>query len=136
MSYLAVYFFFLLSYTHMYYLFYRGRRVSSWWHILMSIIRGVGTGMSNWFDYNFVRVVDDGTTTYFRCDSWLEGGMLCHRFRGLFNLAENIRCQLLIYVLWVGVLGVELGCGDKVCLRGKRSRWRSVVSCRIKFLPG
>jgi hypothetical protein len=38
---------------------------------------------------NLVRVVGDDTATCFWSDMWLEVGALCHRFRHLFDLAEN-----------------------------------------------
>lgn len=44
-----------------------------WWKYLLSMHRGVGLGVGNWFDENLGRVVGDGVNScfFFGMDVWL-----------------------------------------------------------------
>lgn len=46
-------------------------------------------GVGWWFEVSLVRVVGDGTKMLFWLDQWLEGGVMCDRYRWLYDLSEN-----------------------------------------------
>ncbi|MCI26088.1 receptor-like kinase, partial [Trifolium medium] len=66
-----------------------GRRGSSWWREIASIMEGGGEPGGRWFGEQVSRRVGDGSDTLFWTDPWVDGTPLCERFGSLFVLAET-----------------------------------------------
>jgi len=95
-----------------------------WWRSILSVREGVGQVDSGWLLDNITGQVEDGESTLFWIDPWLDGEPLCKAFVRLFELSEN-KLETVVNMM-----------GRGWCAGGEAWRWRRRLFAWEELLLG
>lgn len=59
----------------------------AWWNVIFLFVDGDGWDDRSWFSKNVVKVVGNRSNMLFWLEPWVDGDLLCERFRIMYNLA-------------------------------------------------